>query len=156
LHDENILIDPDTGEITGIIDWEMAGFRPPWLAAVAGGWFNDGSERFMMSEHQTARGDYKDDTPTDAIIRAQFRLRLATMHEDLYRHYLQGIELRALFYACCNEFPGNAEGWLAKYMELEWPTKRRGPFPFDFLTWVIEKDDLRNKERLQAGNEEPL
>jgi hypothetical protein len=24
----NVLIDPDTGAVTGIIDWEMAGFRP--------------------------------------------------------------------------------------------------------------------------------
>ena len=51
LHDDNILINPDTGEITGVIDWEMANFRPPWLAAVAGGWFNDDSEHFLMSEH---------------------------------------------------------------------------------------------------------
>ena len=33
----NILIDPKTGAITGVIDWEMAGFRPAWLAAVAAG-----------------------------------------------------------------------------------------------------------------------
>jgi hypothetical protein len=32
----NILIDPDTGAVTGIIDWEMAGFCPAWLAAVGG------------------------------------------------------------------------------------------------------------------------
>jgi Phosphotransferase enzyme family len=28
LNEGNILIDPETGGITGIIDWEMAGFRP--------------------------------------------------------------------------------------------------------------------------------
>jgi len=93
----------------------MAGFRPASLAAVAGGWFNVNSERFLM----TARSDYKDDSPTDAVIRAQSRLQLAAMYEDLYHHYLQGIELKALFYACCNELPDNAESWLAKYMELE-------------------------------------
>jgi len=27
---ENILVEPETGEITGIIDWEMAGFWPEW------------------------------------------------------------------------------------------------------------------------------
>lgn len=27
---ENILVDPETGNITGIIDWEMAGFWPEW------------------------------------------------------------------------------------------------------------------------------
>ena len=115
LHDDNILMNPDTGEITGIIDWEMASFRSPWLAAVAGGWFNDDSERFL-SVHQAMRGDYKDDTLTDAIVRAQFRLQLATMHMELYHHHTQGIELRALFNACCNKLPGIAEGWLANYI----------------------------------------
>lgn len=27
---ENILIQPETGEVTGILDWEMAGFWPDW------------------------------------------------------------------------------------------------------------------------------
>lgn len=27
---ENILVDPSTGAVTGIIDWEMAGFWPEW------------------------------------------------------------------------------------------------------------------------------
>ena len=31
LHDDNILINPDTAEITGIIDWEVARFPPKWL-----------------------------------------------------------------------------------------------------------------------------
>lgn len=27
---ENILVQPETGEVTGILDWEMAGFWPDW------------------------------------------------------------------------------------------------------------------------------
>jgi len=27
---ENILVDPDSGKVTGILDWEMAGFWPGW------------------------------------------------------------------------------------------------------------------------------
>jgi aminoglycoside phosphotransferase len=27
---ENILIDPETGKVTGVLDWEMAGFWPEW------------------------------------------------------------------------------------------------------------------------------
>jgi aminoglycoside phosphotransferase (APT) family kinase protein len=27
---ENILVDPETGKVTGILDWEMAGFWPEW------------------------------------------------------------------------------------------------------------------------------
>ena len=63
----NILIDPDTGAVTGLIDWEMAGFRPAWLAAVGGGWFNDDLERFLMTDFQSSRDNYAGDTPMDAI-----------------------------------------------------------------------------------------
>lgn len=27
---EHVLVDPSTGHVTGIIDWEMAGFWPRW------------------------------------------------------------------------------------------------------------------------------
>ena len=63
----NILIDPDTGAVTGLIDWEMAGFRPAWLAAVGGGWFNDDSERFLMTDFQSSRDNYAEETPADVI-----------------------------------------------------------------------------------------
>ena len=76
LSDQNILINLDTGEITGVIDWEMTGFRRPSSRCVTGGWFNDDSERFLTSEHQDTRGDYQDETPTDAAISATFRLQL--------------------------------------------------------------------------------
>lgn len=130
LSEGNILIDPDTGVITGIVDWEMAGFRPAWLSAVAAGWFNDDSECFFMNEYQGGRGNYGDD-PTDALVRAHFRLKLAELDEELFRHHLQGIEQRAFFYACCHEYSSNTELWLKKYGDHGWPTGRRGPFPFD-------------------------
>jgi len=79
LSDCNILIDPDTGAVTGVIDWEMAGFRPSWLAAVAAGWFNDDSERFLMTDFQSFRSNHVDETPTDTVVRAYFRLRLAVL-----------------------------------------------------------------------------
>lgn len=45
---ENVLVDPITGEVTGFLDWEMAGFWPEWWEyrkALYGGrsqpwWFN--------------------------------------------------------------------------------------------------------------------
>jgi aminoglycoside phosphotransferase (APT) family kinase protein len=144
LSDYNILIDPDTGAITGIIDWEMAGFRPPWLAAVGAGWFDDDSQRFLMTDDQSAHGDYIDEMPTDALVRAHFRLKLAELDKELFRHHLQGVELRALFYACCNEYAGNTEIWLGRYKNHE-PTDRRGPFPFDYMAWVGERLDLEER-----------
>lgn len=146
----NILIDPDTGAITGLIDWEMAGFRPAWLAAVGGGWFNDDSERFLMTDDQSSRDNYAEETPTDAITRASFRLRLAALDEELFGHYLLGLELRALFYACCNEFAGNAEIWLIKYEEHEWSVKQRGSFPFDVMAWVKERAVLEHRFVVQT------
>jgi hypothetical protein len=138
----NILVDPDTGAVTGVIDWEMAGFRPAWLAASAPGWFDDDSERFVMSDFQDKRGNYAEDRPGDAVVRAHFGRTLASLDDYLFCHCLLGIELRALFYACCYEHPGNTETYLLKYMELEWPTGRRGPFPLDVWAWIDERCTL--------------
>jgi len=77
------------------------------------------------------------------------------MDENLYRHHLQGIELRAIFNTCCNELPANTEGWLEKYKDLEWSTERRGQFPFDYMAWWWEKNKLWNKERRQKENGNP-
>jgi hypothetical protein len=49
------------------------------------------------------------------MVRAHFRLRLAELDERIFRHHLQGIELRALFYACCNESEGNT-GWKSTWI----------------------------------------
>ena len=105
----------------------MAGFHPAWLATVADGWFDDDSERFLMSDFQSSRGNHVDETPADAALRAHFRLRLAALDTQLFRNHLQGIELRALFYACCNECDGNTE-ILEKYKDQEWVVGRRGDF----------------------------
>lgn len=64
LSDYNILIDPNTGAITGVIDWEMARFRPACIAGVGGGWFDDGSERFLMTDFHCCRGNHVDETPS--------------------------------------------------------------------------------------------
>ena len=76
------------------------------------------------------------------MIRAYFRLKLAELDEELFSHQLQGIELRAFFYACCNQYPANTEVWLEKYNDHEWSTDRRGPFPFDYMAWLNELLDL--------------
>jgi hypothetical protein len=68
LSEYDILIDPDTGAVTGLIGWQMAGFRPAWLAAVAPGWSDNNFERFPMISDQTSRGNYTDDTPQDTIV----------------------------------------------------------------------------------------
>ena len=135
----NILVDPATGAITGVVDWEMAGFRPAWLAAVAPGWFNDDSDRFLMTDDQSCRLEYADDTIRDPELLPHFRVQLASRNMELFRHYWLGPELRALFYACSYTYAGNAENWLRKYEEQEWNVEQRGAFPFDSRAWLWEK-----------------
>ena len=77
-----------------------------------------------MSEYQSGRGNHGNDTPKDAVVRAHFR------DEELF------------FMPICNDLPTAAEGWLETYSDHEWPTGRRGPFPFDYMAWITEKADL--------------
>jgi len=130
----------------------MAGFRPAWLAAVGAGWFDDDLERFLMTDFQSCRGNHADETSADAALRAHFRLRLAALDERIFLHHLQGIELRALFYACCNEYGGNTEIWLEKYMDQEWPLERRGEFPIDLMAWIWERIELDDISRVSNAN----
>jgi hypothetical protein len=101
-----------------------------------------------MTDFQRSRGNHVDETPADAVVRARFRLRLAALDEWIYRHHVQEMELRALFYTCCNESGGNTEMWLEKYMDHEdheWPFERRGDFPIDLMAWIWERIDLQDK-----------
>ena len=38
---ENILVDPETGAVTGIVDWEFSGFVPDWMALAPPSWISD-------------------------------------------------------------------------------------------------------------------
>ncbi|KAG8756786.1 hypothetical protein FRC14_002656 [Serendipita sp. 396] len=38
---ENILVDPESGALTGIVDWEFAGFVPEWIALAPPAWISD-------------------------------------------------------------------------------------------------------------------
>jgi hypothetical protein len=60
-----------------------------------------------VTSDQDFRGDHVDQTPADAMVQAHFPLTLSSLDPDLFRHHLLGIELTALFYACCNEYGGN-------------------------------------------------
>jgi hypothetical protein len=120
----------------------MAGFRPAWLAAVAPGWFNDDSDRFLMTDDQSCRLEYKEETIGDPQLRSHFRLQLAERNLELFCHYWLGPELPAFFYACSHTYAGNAEIWLKKYEKYEWDVKRRGAFPFSIRGWILERLDL--------------
>ena len=48
LHEGNIFIDPRSGAITGVIDWEASGFRPLWTDICGVGWFEEDRQRFII------------------------------------------------------------------------------------------------------------
>ncbi|KAL2202249.1 kinase-like protein [Sarocladium strictum] len=63
---ENILVDPSTGAITGIIDWEMAGFWPAWWEfrkAMLGA-----RERWWAELVYQVMAQYKNETEADMDI----------------------------------------------------------------------------------------
>ena len=141
----NVMLDPNTGAITGILDWEMAGFRPAWLSAAGPMWFNDDSCRFIREDYQNRPDGYEDETEDDSKLREHFYSELRRRSPDFLQHYRQGVELRAIFYNLCQDFPGNPTVWLEKYEEYEWDVNARGPFPFDLMRWIEEQLDLHEQ-----------
>ncbi|KIJ47733.1 hypothetical protein M422DRAFT_248739 [Sphaerobolus stellatus SS14] len=95
LHDAKILIDPETGAVTGLIDWEMAGFRPPWLAAVASEWFNDDRRHILIEGGcNLSECTWRLEGFDDQRLRAFFRMELWKNNELLYHHNVLGVEYR--------------------------------------------------------------
>jgi hypothetical protein len=138
----NILLNPDTGAITGVIDCEMAGFRPTWLVAACATWFDDDCCRFIIRDHQNVPDGYGDETDQDAQLRQHYSSELMARNQQLFQHNRQGVELRAIFYNLCNEYPSNVEMWLVKYKQYHWDVGVRGPFPFDLEKCIKEGIDL--------------
>ena len=119
----------------------MAGFRPAWLCATSGTWFNDDSCRFVVHDQQHGPDGYGDDTETDAVLRQAFLTELEAHNPILLEHNWKGVELRARFYNVCHEYMENTKGWIIQYEKYEWDVTRRGQFLFDMQTW---RDDLLN------------
>ena len=135
----NLMVDPKSGEVTGLIDWEMAGFRPAWLCATSGTWFDDDSCRFVVEGYQDGPDGYGEDTETDADLRQVFLVALSAHSPTLLEHNRKGVELRSMFYNLCNESTMNTTTWIKEYEKYEWHVTERGQFPFDVEKW---QDDL--------------
>ena len=134
--DCNILIDPNTGGVTAVIDWEMAGFCPLWLAAVATGWFNDDSELFLISDLQLLCQSCRrsinwrcDSCPLP---------QLAVLDQRDLSPPPSGINLKAV-----------------ETLEYDWSSARitsgRGNFPFDLMAWINERIDLGEQVSVQVS-----
>ena len=139
LNPANLIVDPGSGEITGVIDWEMAGFRPAWLCATSGTWFDDDSCRFVVEDHQDGPDGYGEDTDTDTVLRQVFLDELEAHNPTLLEHNRKGVELRAMFYNLSNESTMNTEAWIEQYEKYEWNVTERGQFPFDVQKWLEDR-----------------
>ena len=114
------MADPESGEIPGVIDWEMAGFRPAWLSATSRTWFDDDLRRFVMEDDQDGPYGYGEDTETDAVLRQVFLAKLEADNPTLLEHNRKGVELRAMCYNLFNEYTTNTTSWIGKYEKYEW------------------------------------
>jgi hypothetical protein len=151
LHEGNILIDPKSGAITGVIDWEAAGFRPLWTVICGVGWFEEDRQRFIIGADDPENFD-EDNNPEDAELRAFFRTELYRRDPDLFSSFLGAVELRAVLHAATDEPRpvGETDIFLTRYHKLGyWKKQRRGSFPWDMNTWLHRRMDLDEKEMVR-------
>jgi hypothetical protein len=144
LHGGNILIDPQTGAVTAILDWETAGFAPIWAENLASNWLNEDPERFLYGCDDP--GNFEEDTKSEASLRALFRKLLQKADPDLFVCFRGGVEFRCLLSAAADRSitdGGQTYTWLSNYYDKNyWVDQRRGPFPFDFEAWALDYWDM--------------
>ncbi|KAF5322601.1 hypothetical protein D9619_000270 [Psilocybe cf. subviscida] len=150
LHEGNIFVDPHTGAITGIIDWESAEFRPMWTEVAGVGWFMEDSERIIFGSDRPT--NFENDTKDDVRLRAFFRTQLNKMDSNLFESFLGGFELRAIFDAAA-DYPlpdGQTDIFLWNYHELGyWNEARRGAFPWDMVAWTRKRASMGREEMVR-------
>ena len=151
LHDRNILIDPQSGAITGIIDWEAAAFRPLWAVVCGVGWFEEDNQRFIIGSDDPE--NFSEDTdPEDMELRAFFRTELHKKNPNLFSCFLGGVELRTVLHAAVDapRPEGETDIFLNRYHRLGyWKEDRRGAFPWDMMAWQHRRMDLNEIEMVR-------
>ncbi len=152
LHGANILVDPKTGALTGIIDWEAAAFRPLWACMAGPGWFKEDRQRFLTSDADPQ--DFEYDMSGGAELRAFFRAELHKQNPDLFTCFFGGIELRGILNGAC-DLPGPVGSphiFISRYQRLGyWNETRRGDFPCDMKTWGRRIHQANMIERVSSG-----
>ena len=161
LHEGNILIDPQSGAITGIIDWEAAAFRPLWADVCGVGWFEEDNHRFIFGS-QDPENFSEDTNPEDMKLRAFFRTELHKKNPNLFSCFIGGVELRAVLRAAVDDPRplGETDIFLNRYHRLGyWREDRRGAFPWDMMSWRHRRLDLdeieMQRERLVSPQDRP-
>lgn len=134
----NILIDPETGHVTGLIDWECAGFRRAWAAAEAMYWFDEDHHRFPdLNTRPRGFTRFTDsgvepESAEDSLWRAYFRRDVHTEAPELYAQIMAGAELRALLRAAQSTEPMYPLVWINLLHEYSWEEHHKErPYPVD-------------------------
>ncbi|EJT97095.1 kinase-like protein [Dacryopinax primogenitus] len=142
----NILITRD-GDITAVLDWANAGFRPPSLAATAPDFFED-------DEKLSGTPDSDQTTPEALkILReegeeyfiALYRTLLHEANPSLYASHVHGAEQRQMYHSLQrSSSPGNLVMWMWKYGEVfrersEERSKARREFSAGLPDWFYER-----------------
>ncbi|KAF5336200.1 hypothetical protein D9757_015443 [Collybiopsis confluens] len=163
LHDGNVLVDPQSGAITGIIDWDTAAFRPSWATVAGFGWFQEDAERFIIGTNSP--NNFENNVqPEDPKLRAFFHTELYCTNPDLFSCFLGGVEFRAILAVAADDpLPASkSDIFFIKYHELGyWQESRRGEFPWDMYAWrlmLLNCHQLtaifqeRNRDKVAASN----
>lgn len=136
LTETNILLDPSSGAITGILDWEMAGFYPAWMAATTRTRFNDDACYFFVSfDQQELHAGYESADTNTREGRLVYEGIIRTISPEMYYYEREGAVLRAMYLHLNHIFPGNSKEWMTEFGEHQWDAERYGPFPFDLEAW---------------------
>jgi hypothetical protein len=136
LSEINILLDPETGSVTGVLDWELAGFYPSWRACVTMTRFNDDQCRYIMGDLQEDGPlGYDQETEDEREARELYYTEVARRSDEMSYYDRKCVELRGLFYNMVELFPGNSFCWIEIYQQQLWDTEVSGPFPFDLAAW---------------------
>lgn len=92
----NIFLDPQTGGVTGIIDWEMSGS------------VQHGSTTMIPVNSQWKIIDTRLQMTIESFYNT-FTAFLVEENLELLQHYEQNAELRAIFYNLCHQYPSDIQ-----------------------------------------------
>lgn len=111
---ENILVEPETGTVTGVVDWEFSGFVPDWLALAPPSWVSNDWLPSWSGSHWNSEGDLSEldpfkggreyDTAQSALLRALWEKEVTRNAAALSAAQQKAQDKRKMWKACMSEW----------------------------------------------------
>jgi hypothetical protein len=111
---ENILVEPETGAVTGIVDWEFSGFVPDWLALAPPSWVSNDwlpswagsnwSNEGDLSELDPFKGGREFNAAQSAMLRTLWEKEVTRDAEALGAAQQKSQLKRKMWKACMSEW----------------------------------------------------